>query len=299
MTSTKKPFIAIASAVALAATMLIAGPANASSTALTVGAGSASGGTTAATAIAIPVPADNDVSSADALRIAITGLSANTTVSAVATKAKLVTAVTTGSNVVKADAGVASVSVSTGTGTTADIYVYTTTTETGSVSVTIGGNTTVYYVKGTAGSAYNVSVTTSSVVSLDADFKILATTTDVFGNVVENATITATVLRGAVKTQPTWSATVKAYEGVITAPATAGQINGIVKISASAVTGLPKPVLEASFTATAVDLADALAVANAKIAELEKKLKSATKKHNDLAKKWNKKFPKSKVKLLK
>mgnify|MGYP006978523516 FL=1 len=190
MTSLKKPLIAIASAVALVGTMLVAGPANASTFTLTIAGSSASGGTTAATAIAVPVPADNDVNSADTVRIAITNVAANSTVSATATNAKLVTKVTTGSDVVKADAGTSSVSVSTGTGTTADIYVYTTSIETGSVSVTIGGNTNVYFVKGTAGPAYNLFVTAPKVANLSGTAELTATTTDVFGNVVTNASIT-------------------------------------------------------------------------------------------------------------
>lgn len=299
MTSLKKPLIAIASAVALVGTMLIAVPANASSVALTIAGSSASGGTTAATAIAVPVPSDNDVSSADTVRIAITNLSANTTVSATATNAKLVTKVTTGSDVVKADAGTSSVSVSTGTGTTADIYVYTTTTATGSVSVTVGGNTTVYYVKGTAGSAYNVAVSVPAVANLGADVNFTATATDVFGNAVENATITTTLLRGTVKTALTWNATDKLYKGVITAPATAGSVAGIVKITASDVAGLPKSVTEAGFSLAVADLVDQVKVLSDKLAASEAALAAATNKFNKLAKRWNKANPKKKVKLIK
>jgi hypothetical protein len=285
MTSLKKPLIAIASAIALVGTMLVAGPANAATTTLTIGGSSASGGTTTATAIAVPVPADNDVSSADALRIAITGLAADTTVTATATNLKLVTKVTAGTDVVKADAGSSSVSVSTGTGTTADIYVFTTSTQTGSVSVSVGGNTTVYYVKGTAGPAYTVSVTAPAFAGLSSDANIVAVAKDVFGNVVENAVITATVLRGTVKTQPTWNSTDKVYKGVVTVPVTAGFEFGVVKISATAVAGLAKPVDEASFTINVLDLNDAIVAANAKIAKLENRVAKLLKRVAKLKKK--------------
>jgi hypothetical protein len=289
MNSFKNPLIAIASAVALAGAMLVAGPANAASTALTIGGSSASGGTTTATAIAVPVPADNDVNSATALRIALTGVANNTVVTATATGLKLVTKVTVGSEVVKADAGASSVSVNTGSGTTADIYVYTTSTTAGSVSVSVGGNTTVYFVKGTAGPAYTVSVTAPAFAGLGASVNLTATAKDVFGNAVENAVITTTVLRGTVATQLTWNATDKVYKGVLTAPATAGADFGVARISATEVAGLGKPTLEASFSVSVLDLNDAITAANAKLAELEAKVAKLEKRVANLKKK-NKKL---------
>lgn len=285
MTSLKKPLIAIASALALATTMVVAGPANAATTTLTIAGASASGGTTAATAIAVPVPADNDVSSADTLRIALTGVATNTVVTATATNLKIVTKVTSGSDVVKADAGASSVSLNTGSGTTADFYIYTTSTETGSVSVSVGGNTTVYHVKGTAGPAHTVSVTGPAFAGLGSDANITATVKDIFGNVVENAVITTTVLRGTVKTALTWSSTDKVYKGVVTTPATAGFEFGMVKITASEVAGLSKPVTEASFTINVLNLNDAIVAANAKIAKLENRVERMKKRIAKLKKK--------------
>jgi hypothetical protein len=305
MTSIKKPFIAIASAVALVATALIASPASAASFAVSGGDYSSKNGSTVALATSIPVPADNKVDAADVLTIALTSVATGSDVVVEATNAKVVTALHTTAAPVTASASSVT-KVSTGTGTAVTLYVFTTATSVGTVRVTADGTTNTYYVKGTAGPAYNVAVTTSAVAGLNADVKLAVTATDVFGNTVENAVATATVLRGVVKTQPTWSSTTKVYEGVVTTPATAGDVNGIVKISATAVDGLPKPVDEVSFKIGVADLADALALANAKIAELEAKLAAAEKqattnkvKHNNLAKKWNKKFPKSKVKLLK
>ena len=285
MNSFKNPLIAIASAVALAGAMLVAVPANANTATLTIAGSSASGGTTAATAIAVPVPADNDVSSADALRIALTGVANNTVVTASATGLKLVTKVTVGSEVVKADAGASSVSVNTGSGTTADIYAYTTSTTAGSVSVTVGGNTTVYYVKGTAGPAYTVSATAPAFAGLSSAVNLTATAKDVFGNAVENAVITATVLRGTVTTQFAWNATDKVYKAVVTAPATAGNDFGVAKISATEVVGLGKPVTEVSFTVSVLNLNDAITAANAKIAELEAKVAKLAKRVAKLKKK--------------
>jgi hypothetical protein len=294
MTSLKKPLIAIASAVALAATMLVAGPANASSATLTVaGSAPATAGTTSAAAIALPVPSDNDVSSADALRIALSGVTAGSNVTVTATNAKIVTAVTSGSTIVKVDSGVSTATISTGTGTTADVYVYTTTTETGSVSVTANGNTNVYYVKGTAGAAYNLSVTAPTVANLGAAVELTALVTDVFGNAVTNATISSTVIRGTAGSF-SYDATDKRYEATLTAPATAGTTVIANTITASPVVGLAKPVTEVVSNISVADLAGQVAVLQAQVAAMV-----TAKKYNALAKKWNKKFPKSKVKLVK
>ena len=294
MTSLKKPLIAIASAVALAATMLVAGPANASSATLTVaGASPASAGTTSASAIALPVPSDNDVSSADALRIALSGVTAGSNVTVSATNAKIVTAVTSGSTIVKVESGVSTATIPTGTGTTADIYVYTTTTETGTVAVTANGNTTTYYVKGTAGPAYNLAVVVPTVANLGAAVELTATVTDVFGNAVTNATIVSTVIRGSIGSF-SYDPTEKRYEATLTAPTTAGTTVVSNTITATAVTGLAKPVTEIVSNISVADLAGQVAVLQTKVDSMVTK-----KKYNKLAKKWNKKFPKSKVKLIK
>ena len=301
MTSLKKPLIAIAAAVALAGTMLFAGPANAASTTLTVaGASPATAGTASASAIALPVPSDNDVSSADALRIALSGVTAGTNVAVTATNAKIVTAVSSGSTIVKVDSGVSTVTIPTGTGTTADIYVYTTTTETGTVAVTANGNTTTYYVKGTAGSAYNLAVVVPAVANLGATVEVTATVTDVFGNAVTNATIVSTVIRGSIGSF-SYDSTDKRYEATLTAPATAGTTVVANTITASPVTGLAKPVTEVVSNILVADLASQVATLTAQVAALQaivdRKVKK--KRFNTLARKWNAAFPSQKVALKK
>ena len=285
MTSLKKPLIAIASAVALVGTMLIAGPANASSATLTVaGSAPATAGTSSAAAVALPVPSDNDVSSADALRIALSGVTAGSNVTVTATNAKIVTAVTSGSTIVKVDSGVSTATISTGTGTTADVYVYTTTTETGTVVVTANSNTTTYYVKGTAGSAYNLNVVTPAVANLGSAVEVTATVTDVFGNAVTNASISSTVIRGSIGAF-SYDATDKRYEATLTAPATAGTTVVANTITASAVAGLAKPSTEVISTISVADLAGQVAVLQASVAALKADYNSVAKKYNKLVKK--------------
>jgi hypothetical protein len=188
---------------------------------------------------------------------------------------------------------VSTATISTGTGTTADVYVYTTTTETGTVVVTANNNTTTYYVKGTAGAAYNLFVVAPAVANLGATVELTATVTDVFGNAVTNASISSTVIRGTVGAF-SYDATDKRYEATLTAPATAGTTVIANTITASAVTGLAKPVTEIVSSISVADLAGQVAILQAQVAAMV-----TAKKYNNLAKKWNKKFPKSKVKLVK
>lgn len=303
MTSIKKPLIAIASAVALIGAVAIAVPANAATATLTVNAAApATAGTSSATAIALPVPADNSVDAADALKIALTNVATNSNVVVSATNAKVLTSLTNA----KADSGSTSLTVSTGTGTTADLFVFTTTTATGSVTVTANNVTTTYFVKGTAGSAYNLAVNAPATVNIGGTADLTASVTDVFGNEVTNATISAVVIRGTV-TAFAYDSTDKRYEATVTVPSTAGTTVISHTITASAVTGFAKPVTEVISTITAADLAGQVATLQAELTALKAEL-AATKalaeenkgKYNALAKRWNKKLPGTKwdVKLI-
>ena len=285
MTSLKKPLIAMAAALALVTTALVA-PASASlSAAVTVGATDVATTSKVATTPATPtVPSDNKVDLADTVKFVIT-VATGTVVRATATDAKLVTALDAVGAEVPASAGTASVEINTGSGTTATFYAFTTKTTAGSVVVTAGGSSSTYYLKGLAGPAYNLSVSVPTVAGLGSDVDFTAKATDVFGNAVENATITTTLLRGTVKTALTWNSTDKLYKGVITTPATAGVVAGIANISATDVTGLAKAVKEASFSIAAADLAAQVAILIADNAQLKADYNKLAKKYNKLVKK--------------
>jgi hypothetical protein len=188
---------------------------------------------------------------------------------------------------------VSTATISTGTGTTADVYVYTTTTGTGTVAVTANNNTTTYYVKGTAGSAYNLKVVAPIVANLGAAVEIVATVTDVFGNAVTDASISSTVIRGSIGAF-SYDATDKRYEATLTAPATAGTTVIANTITASAVTGLPKPATEVISNISVADLAGQVAVLQAKVSTMV-----TAKKYNNLVKKYNKITKGKKAKLVK
>lgn len=316
MTSVKKPFIAIAAALAIAATTFVA-PANAATAALTVNAVAvATAPTTAANAVALSVPADNVVDATDALKIALTGVTAGSTVTATATDALLLTSLAGAT----AASGSATVSIATGTGTTADIFVFTKTTKTGSVAVTADGVTTTYYVKGTAGTLNTIKLDAPTA-ALGTTAKVTVTGTDVFGNPVNGSAVSLQVISG---TATNTYAITAGTDGIATKELTGLVVGSYDLIAtatvATAVTGLTAPTGFVRGTLKVVDLAalvaekDAeLAVAKGKVTNLEAQVADLTAKlalaeakaagnkakYNALATKWNKKFPKAKVALLK
>jgi hypothetical protein len=257
MNSFKK--IALAVVAAMTTATIVATPASAATIAISGGnyAVGANNGSNPGLAVSIPVPADNKVEAADALTIAVTNAVAGSTIAAVSENAKIVTSLDTtavgGTNSVTSASGSNSVAIATGTGTSATFYVFTTTTEVGKVTVTADGNTTIYYVKGTAGTAYNLNVVSPEFAAIGSAVAFSATTTDVFGNAVETAVITTTVLRGTVTTALTWSAANKRFDGVITVPNAAGDVAGLSRITATAVTGLALPKNEVSFMIKSTD----------------------------------------------
>ena len=191
MNSFKKVSLIIAAA--LTSTMLVATSASAATTTLTVAGSAATGGTVATTPVALPVPADNSIDAADALKIAVSSVDTGTAVSAVAVNATIVPALATSTAPVTASSGSSSLTINTGTGTTADFYVYTKTTAVGTVVVTVGGNSTTYYVQGTAGALNSITLTApaSGAAATIATLKVAGY--DVFGNLKGGATINTLV----------------------------------------------------------------------------------------------------------
>lgn len=329
MKSFKKIAVGVVAAMSIAT--IVATPASAATTTLTVGGSSVSTGIVASNPVVLPVPADNSVDSADALKIAITGLDTGTVVSATANGASIVPALATVSAPVNASAGTATLSINTGTGTTADFYVFTKSVLPATVVVTVGGNTTTYYVKGSAGAAYNLSVVGADSASVSTVNKVYAKTTDVFGNPVVTTVPTVSAINatlGAVSVSDTATGT---FVFDLTAPATVGTVALAVAITATDVVGLPTAVKSVNKFAFVSNPADALATANAQVASLTAQLAAEKAAHavtkaavdkaaadavtakaasdlaaaaykaefNALAKKWNAKNPKAKVALKK
>ena len=333
MNSFKKVSLIIAAA--LTSTMLVspAAQANAGTVTLTVAGTAATGGTVVTTPVSLPVPADNSVDAADALKIAVTGVDTGTAVTAVAVNATLVPALSATGVAVTASSGSSTLSIATGTGTSADFYVYTKSTAVGSVSITRAGTTTVYYVQGTAGALNSITLTAPASAAAGTSQVLKVSGFDVFGNLKGGATINTLVSSSGAAlvtalTTDTTTATLGTKEQTVTIPATGSVTVVAYATVAAAVTGLAAPVGSVSATIAVRDIAGELSAKNAELAAANAALKaaqdalaaekaaratdSATAKaasdlakatyiaeYNALAKKWNAKNPRAKVKLKK
>jgi len=269
MNSFKKVSLIIAAA--LTSTMLVATSASAATTTLTVAGSAATGGTVATTPVALPVPADNSIDAADALKIAVSSVDTGTAVSAVAVNATIVPALATSTAPVTASSGSSSLTINTGTGTTADFYVYTKTTAVGTVVVTVGGNSTTYYVQGTAGALNSITLTApaSGAAATIATLKVSGY--DVFGNLKGGATINTLVSNNGAATATalttdTAVATLGTKEQTVTLPASGSVVVTAYATVATAVTGLSAPVGSVVATVVVRDLAGELAAKNAELA---------------------------------
>jgi hypothetical protein len=286
MNSFKKVSLIIAAA--LTSTALVVAPSSAAPLAVTV-AGSANATTATAPATA-NVPADNKVDSADAVALVATA-DTGTVVSFVSTGGvKLVLALDNAPTApVLASAGTTSYSV-TSQGSAITVYAFTTSTNTGSVTITNGAYSTIVYVKGIAGSAYNVGLSVPSAVAVGTIPSVSVNVTDVFGNPVGGETVTATLIGGTWADASISKSIITSTAANVTADSTltlgskaeklAVAVAGTVTVaatgaaSATAVTGLAAPVkaVVASFAVT--DLNGTIAALNARVAGLTAELAS-------------------------
>jgi hypothetical protein len=255
-------------AAALAGTALAMVPAHAVPTiAVTVNAVADTDANTLAGAASVTVPSDNKVEVLDAVKFALTGVDTGTVVSVVTSGAFIVPALHTTTAPVTSASGVTSYSVNTGTGTTAEFYVYTKSTATGTVTITNAGNVYVYYVKGTAGTAYNLDTTVATNANTSAVVEYSTKVTDVFGNIPTATTPVVTVIGSIVSVASAASDTTTGISKVtVTYPATAGNAAINFAITATDVDGLPAAVKSVTKFVTVSDLATINASLTAQLA---------------------------------
>jgi hypothetical protein len=266
MNSFKK--ISLVIAAALTGTVLAVVPAHAVPTiAVSVSGTADTDANTLAGAAVVLVPSDNKVNAADAVKFALTGVDTGTVVSVVTSNAFIVSALWDAAAPVTSASGVTSYSVNTGTGTTAEFYVYTKSTATGTVTITNAGNVYVYYVKGTAGPAYNLDTTVATNANTSAVVEYSTKVTDVFGNVPVATTPVVTVIGATVSVASAASDTTTGISKVtVTYPATAGNAAINFAITATDVDGLPVAAKSVTKFVTVSDLATANASLTAQLA---------------------------------
>ena len=265
MNSFKKVSLVIAAA--LTGTVLATVPAHAVPTiAVTVSTVADTDANTLAGAAVVTVPSDNKVDAADAVKFALTGVDTGTVVSVATSGAFIVPTLWTSTAPVTSASGVTSYTVNTGTGTTAEFYVYTKSTTAGTVTISNSGNTYVYYVKGTAGPAYNLDTTVSTNANTSAVVEYSTKVTDVFGNIPTATTPVVTVIGATVSVASAASDTTTGISKVtVTYPATAGNAAINFAITATDVDGLPVAIKSVTKFVTVSDLATANALLTAQL----------------------------------
>jgi hypothetical protein len=265
MNSFKK--ISLVMAAALAGTVLGTATAQAVPTiAVTVNAVADTDANTLAGAAVVTVPSDNKVEAADAVRFALTGVDTGTVVTATTSGAFIVPALHTTTAPVTSASGSTSYTVNTGTGTTAEFYVYTKSTATGTVTITNGGNTYVYYVKGTAGPAYNLSTTVADSANTSSVVEYSTKLTDVFGNVPAGTTPVVTIIGATISVSSGSSDASGISKVSVTYPATTGNAAINFAITATDVDGFPAAVKSVTKFVAVSDLATTNASLTAQLA---------------------------------
>jgi hypothetical protein len=282
MSVSRKSLISSLLAGGLLLSLIGATPANAAPTiALSINGVVISTAAVSTTPASVTVPSDNSVDAVDAVRFFLTNVDAGTTVTVAATNSFIVSSLSTTLNPVRSNAGVTSANYNVGTGTTSEFFAYTRSTGLGTITISNGGSTYTYYLRGTAGPAYTIAYTPNAKPFTSTLVKQSVKVTDVFGNAVAGVSPTITPIN-LTSTTATSSGADGVSEFTLTYPSTAGQAALSVSIPAVDVVGFDPAVKAIS---TFIDVTDAngeIAKATAALAA-EKAARTAEKAASDAA----------------
>ena len=254
MSVSRKSLISSLLAGGLLVSLIGATPANAAPTiALSINGVVISTASVSTTPASVTVPSDNSIDAVDAVRFFLTGVDAGTTVTVAATNSFIVPSLSTTLNPVRSNAGVTSASYNVGTGTTSEFFAYTRSTALGTITISNGGSSYTYYVRGTAGPAYTIAYTPNAKPFTSTLVKQSVKVTDVFGNAVAGVTPALSLIK-LTSTTPTSSGADGVSEFTVTYPSVAGMSGLSVSIPAVDVIGLDPAVKEVS---TFIDVTDA------------------------------------------
>jgi hypothetical protein len=254
MSVSRKSLISSLLAGGLLLSLIGATPANAAPTiALSINGVVISTAAVSTTPASVTVPSDNSVDAVDAVRFFLTNVDAGTTVTVAATNSFIVSSLSTTLNPVRSNAGVTSANYNVGTGTTSEFFAYTRSTGLGTITISNGGSTYTYYLRGTAGPAYTIAYTPNAKPFTSTLVKQSVKVTDVFGNAVAGVSPTITPIN-LTSTTATSSGADGVSEFTLTYPSTAGKSALSVSIPAVDVVGLDASVKAIS---TFIDVTDA------------------------------------------
>ena len=282
MSVSRKSLISSLLAGGLLLSLIGASPANAAPTiALSINGVVISTASVSTTPASVTVPSDNSIDAVDAVRFSLTGVDTGSTVTVAATNAFIISSLSTTLNPVKSNAGVTSASYNVGTGTTSEFFAYTKSTALGTITISNGGSTYTYYLKGTAGPAYTIAYTPNTKPFTSTLVKQTVKITDVFGNVVAGVSPTLSLIN-LTSTTPTSSGADGVSEFTLTYPSIAGQAALSVSIPAVDVVGFDPAVKAISTFIEVTDANGAIATATAALAA-EKAARAADKIAADAA----------------
>ena len=250
----RKSLISSLLAGGLLLSLIGAAPANANPiVALTINGVVISTANVSSTPASVTVPSDNSVDAVDAVRFSLTNVGTGTTVTVAATNSFVVPSLSTTLNPVRSNSGVTSANYNVGTGTTSEFFAYTRSTGLGTITITNGGSTFTFYIRGTAGPAYAIAYTPNAKPFTSTLVKQSVKVSDVFNNAVTGVT-PALSLINLTSTTPTASNADGISEFTLTYPSVAGKSALSVSIPAVDVLGLDPAVKSIS---TFIDVTDA------------------------------------------
>ena len=282
MSVSRKSLISSLLAGGLLLSLIGASPANAApAVALSINGVAITTASVSTSPASVTVPADNSVDAVDAVRFSLTNVDAGTTVTVAATNSFIVDTLSTTLNPVKSNAGVPSASYNVGTGTTSQFFAYTRSTGLGTITITNGGSTFTYYIRGTAGPAYTIAYTPDAKPFTSTLVKQSVKVTDVFGNAVVGISPTVTPIN-LISTTATSSNADGVSEFTLTYPSAAGMSGLSVSIPAVDVVGFDPAVKAISTFINVTDATGEITTATAALAA-EKAARAAEKAAADKA----------------
>jgi hypothetical protein len=289
MSVSKKSLISSLLAGGLLLSLIGATPANANPIiALSINGVVISTASVSSTPASVTVPSDNSVDAVDAVRFSLTNVGTGTTVTVAATNSFIVPSLSTTLNPVRSNSGVTSANYNVGTGTTSEFFAYTRSTGLGTITITNGGSTFTFYIRGTAGPAYTIAYTPNPKPFTSTIIRQSVKVTDVFNNAVAGVTPVLSLIN-LTSTTPTSSNADGVSEFTLTYPSAAGKSALSVSIPAVDVLGFDPAVKSISTFIDVTDASGEIAAAIAAVATekaalaAEKAARTAEKAASDAA----------------
>ena len=289
MSVSRKSLISSLLAGGLLVSLIGATPANANPiVALSINGVVISTANVSSTPASVTVPSDNSVDAVDAVRFSLSNVGTGTTVTVAATNSFIVPALSTTLNPVRSNSGVTSANYNVGTGTTSEFFAYTRSTGLGTITITNGGSTFTFYIRGTAGPAYTIAYTPNAKPFTSTLVKQSVKITDVFNNAVTGVTPVLSLIN-LTSTTPTSSNADGVSEFTLTYPSAAGKSALSVSIPAVDVLGFDPAVKAISTFIDVTDASGEIAAAIAAVATekaalaAEKAARTAEKAASDAA----------------